>query len=204
MYLERLQQKWGEFKVTENYLEQCPMPFVSEQARLNVIFNPEEEKVINNVFEKLIKAKILPELKQFYKKCNGCRLFFGSLSIFGIQRHPKDVYEPFDVFQENKRLLAQMNVYDREKCKYVFIGSLGGDYVFAYEPTELRTIYCMEAGKIDVIKTYNCFKEFFDCFFNVLIDEYDKDGHKIHINKIYNGIPALENITCDINLFDNI
>lgn len=195
MTINVLEDKWGPFEKSSNYISNGKMPFVSEVARLNVLFDKCDELIIENVFANKLNAPIMPELRQFYNEYNGCRLFFGSLSIFGIAKHPDDTYEPFDLFRENLNNVSKLNKRARKSNKYIFFASLGGDYLFGYDKEDLQKVYCFKPGSLKVEAEYDSFETFWTHFFYGLIDEYDETCHKIHPNIEDEGIPALENVT---------
>ena len=73
-HTNEMEGKWGKFIKRNSYFEQGEMPFVSKQARLNVLFDPLNDAEIETIESQL---GFLPDvLKTFYKKTNGCRLFF--------------------------------------------------------------------------------------------------------------------------------
>jgi len=195
MNTEKLVEKWGEFKREEHYFQNGNMPFVSEQARLNVLFDPEDINEVISVFRDQLDSSILPELRVFYQEHNGCRLFFGSFCIFGLQRYHDDIFEPYDIVRENLNNYAKMTRGARKKSKMVLFATLGGDYVFGYDKTELSKIYCVKAGSAQVIKEYENFDDFWNYYFDKLLDEYDEECRKIHPNKEDVGIPSLEHLT---------
>lgn len=199
MNLEIIEEKWGKLIHEEHYKWNCAMSFISDAAKLNVIFDSEDVYVIERALEEKLNAKLLPELKQFYLSHNGCRLFFSSFNIFGVQCHRQDIYEPFDIVQENLNNYAKMKWWERKQCKLLFFGSLSGDYIFGYDKEEMSRIYCVKAGSSKSIYSFDSFQEFWNYIFERLLDEYDKDGHKKHPVKEFAGIPALENVTNDFN-----
>lgn len=195
MYFEKLEEKWGNFEEKDHYKTNCSMPFVSDDAKLNVIFSPEEVSEIEKAYSSIGDFVIPDDLLDFYKKCNGCRLFFGSLSIFGIQKYSEELFEPYDILGENRRLSSQMKL---DSSEYLFFGSLGGDYVFAYDIKNSRKVYGMPADKVEIVVEFENFSVFFDYYFRKLLDEYDKQGRKKHPDEMYKGIPVLEHLTSEL------
>ena len=187
-YKNLLKDKWGNFEKIGSYISNGEMPFISKDARLNVFFEPLPVETTEEYFADVLKAELHPELKSFYEWTNGCRLFFASLSVYGIRGKCKDMLVPFDLEYENKNLLKTM-----PKDKYVYFASIGGAYVFAYDKNTPSKVYGMKVGSTEILQTFEGFYDFFDHYFNVLIDEYDVDGRKIHPTEAYKGIPILEN-----------
>ena len=182
--LFNLEKKWGKFaKIGRAFCNQ-QMPFISDKAYLNVLYEP-QTTAIQEVFNSL-GCNVLPELLDFYKKYNGCRLFFSSLNIFGIQCFEEEIYEPFDLALENH--IIQETFKDNN---YVFFASLGGDYAFAYKKDDCSKIYAVKKGKKKVIKVFESFDSWFSYYFDALYEEYDEEGQKKHPNKRYKEIPAL-------------
>ena len=180
----KIEEKWGAFVRNGHALCNKQMPFVSAKAYLNVLYEPQVEsiqKVLNS-----FGGIILPELLDFYKQYNGCRLFFSSLNIFGIQSFEEEIYEPFDLELEN-RIIQETFKND----KYIFFASLGGDYVFAYKKDECSKIYAVKKGRKKVLKKFDNFWSWFSYYFEALYDEYDNEGRKKHPNKRYKEMPAL-------------
>lgn len=182
--LLKLEAKWGEFAKNGHALCNKPMPFVSAKAYLNVLYEPQMES-IQKAYQSL-GATVLPGLLEFYKQSNGCRLFFSSLNIFGIQCFDDEIYEPFDIELENRNIQETFRNND-----YIFFASLGGDYAFAYKKDECSQIYAIQKGKKKVLKTINDFETWFSYYFNALYEEYDDEGRKKHPNTKYKNVPAL-------------
>lgn len=195
MDFERLEEKWGQFKKENHFFINCPMDFISDKAQLNVIFEAEELTEIRSAYKEVGLIELPSEVENFYKRCNGCRLFFGSLSIFGIQKYPDEVFEPYDIKGENMRLRSQMKLKNDD---FVFFASLGGDYVFGLKPNSDSKIYGMEATCAKVLREFDDFNVFVDYYFDKLFEEYDEKGRKIHLDEAFAGIPALEHLTSDI------
>lgn len=179
-----LKSKWGGFIKNGHAFCNQQMPFISDKAYLNVLYEP-QTTAIQEVFNSF-GCNVLPELLDFYKKYNGCRLFFSSLNIFGIQCFDEEIYEPFDLALENH--IIQETFKDNN---YVFFASLGGDYAFAYKKGECSKIYAVKKGKKKVLKEFDNFDSWFSYYFDALYEEYDEEGQKKHPNKRYKEIPAL-------------
>ena len=192
MWYDRLEEKWGRFIPKDHYRTNCPMPFISDDARLNVLFEKNGNDEIVSLFRGFFDAELPEELNDFYLNYNGCRLFFSSLNIFGIQKYTDEIFEPYDIRIENDRIFGKCK---KLSSQYVFIGSLGGEYGFAFDKNEKEKIYCFEIGKKKIVKEYDSFNVFFNQMFDYLFDEYDSNGRKININKEYKGIPVLEHLT---------
>ncbi len=195
MYTDRIEKKWGKMEHKEHYCFNCPLPFISEKALLNIVFDAEEIDVIEKLYEESFMAEIPNFLRNIYLNCNGCRLFFSSLSVYGFQRHPKDLYEPYDMIRENANNYSKMPKGIKERCKLVFFASLGGAYIFGFEYDNPSRIYMLNASDYKTEGIYPDFASFFDTFFDALFDEYDEKGYKKHPNEQDKGIPALENLT---------
>ncbi len=189
---QELQKKWGEFSAQEHYVYQLHLPFISEKALFNLLFFPQSEQINKTVFREF-GCELPDGLKKFYEKYNGCRLFFSSLSIYGLQQYTEDVYEPYDIVREN--LNAQSSFQDE---RYVFFASLGGKYLFAFRKDELTKIYTVESGKRKILRVYEDFGEWFSHFFYGLMAEYDLTGRKVHPNGKYKKYPVLYHLTYDL------
>lgn len=196
--IEKLEEKWGSFRKVSHYYEQCELPFISDQARLNVIFDPIDFGVVEGVFANKLKSELLPDLKEFYLKYNGCRLFSNSFNIYGVQVYDSDIYQPYDIVIENVNNYAKMSDREKKRCNLLFFGSLGGDYIFGYDRDEKKQIYCVEAGHGKILKRFDSFNAFITYYINGLINEYDLKGKKLHPEEDSVGIPVLENLTSSL------
>lgn len=192
--IELLEKKWGKLNRANNYLYNGDVDYISKKTKLNFIFDKIDYALYKDVYGKL-GLEIPPDLKNFYDSYNGCRLFFGSLNVFGIQINRKDEIVPFDIFLTNTNNLGKMKKADMQKYDIVNFGSLGGQYLFGYKKDDAKTIYCTENGSVEVVKKYKDFDNWLDTYFDYLINEYDSDCKKIHPNKEYEGTPVLENLT---------
>ena len=143
--LNKIESKWGEFLTFGHALCNKQMTFVSEKAYLNILYKP-QINAIKKAFNSF-SPTIPLDLLDFYKKYNGCRLFFSSLNIFGVQCFDEEIYEPFDLALENH--IIQESFKDNN---YVFFASLGGDYAFAYKKDECSKIYAVKKVKRKFLK----------------------------------------------------
>lgn len=193
-----LEAKWGKLEPSDHCLQNGRMPFVSDQARLNLLFVPENTAALVDRAERQFGSKLPEQLIAFYRRFNGCRLFFSSLNIFGVQIHPADFYQPFDLFVENDHIYGTLNKKERNACDMVFFASIGGDYAFGFKPDDNQTIIGTKKGSLAPVQTFDCFDAFFEFHFARLIDEYDVDCRKMHPDTRYKGIPVLEHQTNDI------
>ncbi len=197
-YLSMLTSKWGSFEAIGHCYNNGHMPFISEQARLNMLFAPENTDIFRNRICKQLAFGLPDELVDFYRTYNGCRLFFGGLNVFGWQMYPSEMYGPYDLFVENNHILGSLNPQDQKNCDLVFVASVGGDYAFGFEKKKPDRMIGIRKGSLTPVQIFPGFIEFFDYHFHRLFDEYDKDCKKIHPDKHFQGIPVLENLTSDI------
>jgi len=192
--VQELERKWGPLFSSEHWAEQLDIPFVSEQAKLNILFNPLQISTIKDRFYKEFQILIPKQLEEFYSKFNGCRLFSDSLCIYGFQVYPDDVFEPYDVIKETQKANFK---FKRFNPYYFLVGSLGGQFLFAMDKTCPEKIYVINSDNGKHIQTYNDFWECFSTVFGNLLNEYDSVGKKIHKNKKYTDIPILSNLSFD-------
>ena len=95
-FYNELTQKWGHFKKVNHWLEQVITPFISDQAKLNLLFDPIEHSVIADRFNKAFGVSPPRFLLEFYQITNGCRLFSNSLCIYGFKLYLAVMKERFD------------------------------------------------------------------------------------------------------------
>lgn len=198
-YIELLESKWGALEEAGHCLVNGKMPFVSDVARLNMLFPTENiELFITRVHDRF-QCDLPEQLIEFYKRFNGCRLFFGSLNVFGMQNHPDEVYQPYDLFVENNHIMGSIKGPSKDKCNMLFIASIGGDYAFGIAKDNPGTITGIKKGaKFSSVQVFPDFNAFFDFHFRRLFSEYSTDCRKIHPSIQFRGIPALENLSIEI------
>lgn len=197
-YANRLEEKWGKLEPVGHCFINGQMPFVSAKARLNMLFLPESQTVLSDRISKISDCTLPEQLRAFYSRYNGCRLFFSSLNVFGVQVHPSEVYEPFDLWIENNRIVGGLKPSDRKRCNLVFFASIGGEYVFGFDKDNSSRVFGCKKGSLARVQEFPDFDTFFEFHFNRLIDEYDDSCRKKHPLKQYIGIPALEHLTTTI------
>ena len=187
---EKLIERWG----TGIELNQCwaqkRLNFISEEARLNILFNPVTDKSQYIDFFKTVNAD---RLLMFYRQYNGCKLFSNSLCIYGLCNASLDLYQVYDLRRENERL--KHNLYAGH---YLFFGSLGGQFLFAFKAeSNDEKVYCINVDDGYVIKCFKNFDILFSKLLSGLYQEYDDDGKKIHKNSKYRKIKSLYNTTIE-------
>ena len=186
---EKLINKWDVGLNLNNCWIQKELPFISKDARLNILFNPIDIEKYNHIFINTNNIKLF----KFYNLYNGCKLFSNSLCIYGIQSKSNDFYQTYDLEWENKRISQMINTND-----YVFFGSLGGQYVFGLKRDEKEEkVYCLNVDNGNVVKVYDDFELMFNTIFNNLYEEYDNNGVKLHKNEDFKIIKSLYNTTIE-------
>lgn len=187
----QLENKWGGFShpTHSDYEYNAPMHFISPNAKLNVLFSPKNEEDIHQLFLNHFDTDIPKDLMEFYKRYNGVRLFFGSLSVFGIQKFGEKDYQPYDLLMNN------YNNRDCNRYDLVLVATIGGQYVFGFKRNELTKIYGFKVREGEIVQTFESFSDFFEHYFNCLFNEYDANAKKIHPNLNYKGIPCLEHLS---------
>ena len=197
-YISLLESKWGKFEQTGHCLNNGKMPFISDLARLNMVFPADNVSGMLSKIHSSFGCDIPKQLADYYQSYNGCRLFFGSLNVFGLQNNPTEIYQPFDIFIENNHITGSLKGKGRENNQIVFVASIGGDYAYGFLKDSPERIIGVKKGSIKLVQEFPDFNSFFEFHFNRLIDEYDTDCRKKHPIKQFQGIPALENVSTDI------
>lgn len=196
-FKEKLIKKWGEGTELNNCWVQKKLNFISDEARLNILFHPLTDltpykKVLGNVASE--------NLLEFYSRFNGCKLFSNSLCIYGLQEKSNETYQTYDLKWENNRVKLMLELND-----YTFFGSLGGQYLFALKSDTIEeTIYCINIDNGEVVKKFDNFNLLFSTLFNNLYKEYDENGQKTHKNKDFKNIKSLFNTTIEKKFLEEI
>ena len=198
-YIEQVESKWGTLEEEGHCLVNGKVPFISDVARLNMIFPAENTELFISRVHDRFQCDLPEQLIEFYKKYNGCRLFFGSLNVFGMQNHPGEVYQPYDIFVENNHIMGAIKGSSKDAFNMLFVASIGGDYAFGIDKNNPGRITGIKKGaKYSIVQEFPDFNAFFDFHFRRLICEYSTDCRKIHPSVQFKGIPALENLTSEI------
>ncbi len=195
--INALEKRWGPFTAVNHWREQLPLPFVTPNTKLNLLFDPVDVNLFDAAFFGAVGMHVPSQLGEFYQVTNGCRLFSDSLCIYGLQKRAIDVLEPYDVLTETNKAnikLAKLG------AKYILIGSLGGQYWLAYSMETQEKIIVLNADNGKKVKEYQDFDQCFDTLFNNLMKEYDDVGRKIHVNKKYRDVPVLSNLSFEKTL----
>ena len=198
-FVANIESKWGKLETVGHCMQNGKMPFVSEQARLNMLFLPEDINDLIAKVEKKFECRLPEQLIKFYTSFNGCRLFFNSLNVFGIQVHPSEQYQPFDLFVENNHILGSLKAKERKVCDLVFVSSIGGDYAFGFNRSNPSGIVGIRKGSLSAaVQCFDSFDVFFDHYYSKLLNEYGDDCRKKNPTRQFIGIPALEHQTNEI------
>lgn len=184
MYLDELiETKWKLERDDEEGKIYVVMREVSDETYLHCLC----KKIDVSLYEKLeeiLNIRLIPELKEFYKYYNGCRLFLSSINIYGINVGKSSPME---------FLLNDSNMHGKIKDKkisketlddIVFFGSVG-DYNVFYKQSEYSNpkIYLAKHGYVTPIKQFDSIHDMMIYYFNYLIPEYDENGYRKHPHK---------------------
>lgn len=150
----------------------CKADHIQKGTNLHYFYKPEN-------MPKYFKSKgwYLPkDLKAFYSKFNGMRLFFSSFSIYGTQcnRFFTDKV-PYDLSIEN---------FNHSKDhSYVVFGTIMGCYYFAYKnDKKQKGYYKLYAKDFSILDTYDSLDEIFTKELAPFLEEYNLDGTRKHPN----------------------
>lgn len=184
MYLEELiETKWKPERDDDEGKIYVAMREVSNETYLHCLC----KKIDIERYEKLeeiLHVRLIPELKEFYKYYNGCRLFLSSINIYGIGVGKS---RPMGFFLNNLNMHGQIK--DKKILKttlddIVFFGNVG-DYNVFYKQSEYSNpkIYLAKHGSITPIKQFDSIKDMMIYYFTYLIVEYDLNGYRKHPHK---------------------
>lgn len=192
--INQLEQKWGPVADAENSICNGTPKYMESGLKFNYIFKPiSKDKYFKYAANNNIT--IPDELLSIYDECNGFRLFLSSLSIYGIQER-KNEMEPYDLGVEN------INSRSRLSGKYpdhLIFGAFGRDYLLSYDLTGNNKIKCINIEDGCVIKTFSSLMELLGFFVPRIMKLYDSECRKIKPDKMFKGIPALENAAFDFD-----
>ena len=192
MYLDKLlKTKWKIDADNEEGLLFCNMPEINEKIYLHRLYKTIGLKYALE-FEKLIGVNLLPELKEFYKYYNGCRLFHSSINIFGFDvGESAPVSMPLSYINLHSELIDNGNKSD----EIVYFGNVG-NYLMYYKTNDNdNKIYLSKHGELKVYEQFSSIKDLLQYYCNILIPEYKENGYREHprSEKIYKNIPVLAN-----------
>lgn len=193
MYLDDLlQKKWNIDAETNEGLLFCHMTEINEQIYLHRLYKKLEDKEFEKI-EKSLNINIIPELREFYKHYNGCRLFHSSINIYGFECGDS---KPMAFVLNNINLnlkLVNNNIIDKD---IVYIGNVG-NYLIYYKQSEILNpkIYLSRHGELKIHKQFSSLEELLKYYIMALSYEYDKNGYRKHpkTDKLYKKFPVIAN-----------
>lgn len=169
--IDEIFAKWNKDYEDQYVTMLCNTDHIRQGTYLHSFYKPEKD--MPKLFKK--QGWYLPkDLKEFYSKFNGIRLFFSSFSIYGMQSNRFFTDNvPYDLSIEN---------FSRNKDKsYVVFGSICGCYYFAYKNDKRqKSYYKLDADDYSILATYSSLEELLTKEMRVFIDEYNLDGTRKH------------------------
>lgn len=183
MYLNDLiKSKWKLERQNEEGDIYVVMKEVSDKTYFHILCRKIDNQYYEN-FEKTYNIKLLPELKEFYKYYNGCKLFHSSIVIYGIgigKSSPMDFFLN-DLNKHNE--IPKNKTTQEELDDIVFFGSVG-NYNLYYKQSELKNskIYLSQNGTIVPKQQFSSIKELMKFYFKYLTVEYNEEGYIKHPN----------------------
>ncbi len=178
MYLDDLlQKKWKIDAKNSEGLLFCHMPEINEQIYLHRLYKKIEEKEFAE-FKKLVNFQFIPELREFYKHYNGCRLFHSSINIFGFN-HGDSM--PMSLLLNNINMHIQLANNNIKNDDIAYIGNVG-DYLIYYRQSEFSNpkIYLSKHGELKIHKQFSLIEELLKYYITALSDEYNEKGYRKH------------------------
>lgn len=178
MYLEDLiTKKWKLDAENNRGKLYCLMPEFNDHSYLHELCKKLDMKMYDN-FEKSFGIKLLPELKEFYKEYNGCRLFLSSINIFGLGY--KESF-PLDFAINDLNAHSDYDFTEEESKDIVIFGSVG-DLDLFYKQSELNNpkIYLTAKRNKKPIQIFDTIKSMFEYYFKILYQEYNNEGYRQH------------------------
>lgn len=181
MYLEELiETKWKLERDDDEGKIYVVIREVSDETYLHCLC----KKIDFSHYEKLeeiLNIRLIPELKEFYKHYNGCRLFLSSINIYGMGVGKSS---PMEFFLNDSNMHGEIK--DKKVSKetlddIVFFGSVG-DYNAFYKQSEYLNpkIYIAKHGSVTPVKQFDSIKDMMLYYFMYLIPEYDEKGYRKH------------------------
>ncbi len=178
MYLdELLKNKWKVDQNNEEGLLFCAMPEIDDDVYLHRLYKKIDINYANK-YEQENGIVLLPELKEFYKNFNGCRLFHSSINIYGFDVEKS---EPMCMVLNNINLHTKLNNNGFDGKDIVYIGNVG-DYLIYYKQSEIKSpkLYLSNHGELTVHKEFYSIKELLSFYIKALSFEYDEKGYRKH------------------------
>ena len=128
------------------------VPSVGPQAYLNIVFRPTDVAVRKEVEH---EVGLQPDLVEFYSRCNGARLFFDRVSIYGCLPRPHPPLDrddpfgflPFDLRRVNAELgedLAERNL--------LCVGAYGYDRSYVSVRRDTCEVVCATGDDFDRLR----------------------------------------------------
>ena len=191
MYLDDLiTKKWKLDADNSRGKLYCLMPKINDHSYLHELCKKIDETMYKD-FEEAFNIQLLPELKEFYKSYNGCRLFISSINIFGLGY--KDSF-PVDFAINDYNAHANYDFTDEESKDIVIFGNVG-DFDIWYKQSEINNpkVYLTQREDKKPIKVFNSIKEMFEYYFGILYNEYNEEGYRQHPETLFEDVPHLAN-----------
>ncbi len=177
-----LERKWGAFTPEKTFFKQCS---IDEDEYLNVIFKPIERSRYAYIGE-LLDWKIPSDLVSFYGKCNGLSFFSESIRIYGAAIDVRDTYNTLEIVREN--VISKLKKTMPQYSDMIIIGSYGY-YYFCVKRIFDNKFYVIGANEKKVVYLFDGIEKLLNFYVGKLVEEYDKDGIKIHKDNDMVGTP---------------
>ena len=148
----------------------CNTDHIQKNTRLHYFYKPVD---MPKLFKKM-KWYLPKDLKEFYKRFNGMRLFFSSFCIYGVQSCRFETENaPYDILIEN---------FSRSLDKsYIIFGCILGGKVFAYKnDKKCSQYYELDENDFSVLRTYESLNDLLVEKLTPYLEEYNLDGTRKH------------------------
>lgn len=177
-FKEALEKKWGAFQDEDMfYIKQQNLEIYSPRTFLNVLFKPVSVDHYEKI-EKVLRCKMPSELREFYKSYNGIMLFSQSFRIYGARVEDlRSSYKTSDFVYENLTIRTDNSRWDDDMISFGYYGSR---YRFCFRRNGGKKFYVIDRTTIETLHVFDSIYKLIEFYVNVLIDEYDLNGMKIH------------------------
>lgn len=183
--IKRLEAKWNAFEKDKHLLKQCDISGGRNETYLNVLFAPVSHNELGTIRD-AFSCELPHSLLELYKKYNGIMLFSESLRIYGVETNFDALYDTYDIVAQNED--DNIQGYGEQFSSFVVFGYYSS-CLFCFDKTNLDFLYVFDTKQEKIVYKFKNLVELLTHYVDYLINEYDENGKKIHLDKSLEGLP---------------